>query len=74
MGLFNGRSFKLPKFKRPPYPRKQDRTHPPVRDNRPADAVTEEELDDILKKIKDAGYDALTDDERDKLFKVSRRR
>ena len=28
----------------------------------------------ILDKIKAAGYDALTDEERDKLFKVSRRR
>lgn len=75
-GLFNGRSFKLPQFKRE---RRQD-ARPRTRQGRarhdtaqrPADAVSEEELDEILKKIKDAGYDALTDAERDKLFKVSR--
>ena len=38
------------------------------------DTVSEEELDRVLKKIKDAGYDALTDAERDMLFKASRRR
>jgi len=36
--------------------------------------VSEEELDKILGKIKVAGYDALTDEEKDKLFKASRRR
>ena len=41
---------------------------------RPADTVSEEELDNILRKIKVAGYDALTDAEKDKLFKASRRR
>ena len=74
MGLFNGRSFKLPEFKRPSRSRKQGGAQQPVNKNRPADTVSEEELDAILKKIKDAGYDALTDEERDKLFKVSRRR
>ena len=71
VGLFNGRSFELPKFKRPEHPRKQSggQTSTP---NRPADTVSEEELDAILKKIKEAGYDALTERERDQLFKVSR--
>ena len=32
--------------------------------------VSEEELDNILKKIKVAGYDALSDEEKDKLFKA----
>ena len=35
-------------------------------------SVTEEELDRILKKIKDTGYDGLTEEERNKLFNVSR--
>ena len=73
VGLFNGRSFKLPKFKKP-----QSKKGPGKENqqgaNRPADTVSEEELDTILKKIKVAGYDALTDAEKDKLFKASRRR
>lgn len=78
-GLFNGRSFKLPKFKKPEFSRPAGKAtqQPPRRqqDSRvPRDQVSEEELDIILKKIKDAGYDALTDDERDKLFKASRQR
>jgi hypothetical protein len=36
--------------------------------------ISEEELDVILGKIKVAGYDALTDEEKDALFKASRRR
>ena len=75
LGLFNGRSFKMPKFKRPSRNQRQGgSSQQPARSNMPDDAVSEEELDVILKKIKDAGYDALTDEERDKLFKVSRRR
>lgn len=74
VGLFNGRSFKLPKFKRTSRLQGPKTSQQPPRNNRPADTVTEEELDAILKKIKDSGYDALTDQERDKLFKVSRRR
>lgn len=77
VGLFNGRSFKLPKFKRP--------TAKPPKANNPGSTtakqsapntstVSEEELDIILGKIKVAGYDALTDEEKDKLFKASRRR
>ena len=76
VGLFNGRS--LPKFKRPKRrqapegtPRQQQ---PSSGHHRPADTVSEEELDSILGKIKVAGYDALTDEEKDKLFKASRRR
>ena len=74
ISLFNGRSFKMPEFKRPSRPKKQSGAQPPIHNNRPADTVSEEELNTILKKIKDAGYDALTDEERDKLFKASRRR
>lgn len=72
-GLFNGRSFKWPTFKRSSRQPKQggaEKSHA----NRPADTVDEDELDSILKKIKVAGYDALSDQEKDKLFKASRRR
>lgn len=79
-GLFNGRSFKLPRFKREkrasgkrPASNNAQRQQP-TSSSVPSDGVTEEELDAILGKIKAAGYDALTDEERDKLFKVSRRR
>lgn len=74
IGLFNGRSLKRPDInwkrssQQPPKPRQGKRA------STPADGVSEEELDIILKKIKDAGYDALTDQERDKLFKASRQR
>jgi membrane associated rhomboid family serine protease len=73
VGLFNGRSWHLPKFKKPSRATTQ-RQEPSQssRPNRPTDTVSEEELDVILGKIKKAGYDALTDEERDKLFKVSR--
>lgn len=77
VGMFNGRSFKLPDFKRK---RAGSTTHArgeaqqAPRGARPADTVSEEELDIILGKIKAAGYDALTDEEKDKLFKASRRR
>lgn len=75
LGLFNGRSFKMPEFKRPSRSQSQgSSSQQSARNSRPDDGVSEEELDAILKKIKDAGYDALTDEERDKLFKVSRRR
>ena len=77
VGMFNGRSFKVPDFKRK---RSGNTSHAAdggqktTRGNRPADTVSEEELDIILGKIKVAGYDALTDEEKDKLFKASRRR
>ena len=71
VSLFNGRSFELPKFKRPQRSQKRSGGQAPAQ-NRPDDLVSEEELDVILKKIKEAGYDALTEQERDKLFKVSR--
>lgn len=73
VGLFNGRSWKLPKFEKKAdakHNQQQEQQHP----NRPADEVSEDELDKILGKIKVAGYDALTDEEKDKLFKASRRR
>ena len=73
VGLFNGRSWKLPKFEKKAGAKlnqQQAQQHP----NRPADEVSEDELDKILGKIKVAGYDALTDEEKDKLFKASRRR
>ncbi len=77
VGLFNGRS--LPKFKRPVRRQPPEGTttrqqQPSSNHHRPADTVSEEELDAILGKIKVAGYDALTDEEKDKLFKASRRR
>lgn len=78
VGFFNGRKFKLPEVKKRTSttgrkPQAGTATRPQA-GNRPADTVSEEELDRILDKIKAAGYDALTDEERDKLFKVSRRR
>lgn len=71
VGAFNGRSL--------PNIRKQRDGHAPDKAQkgapyRPGSQVTEEELDAILDKIKAAGYDALTDEERDKLFSVSKRR
>ena len=74
VGLFNGRS--LPKFK---FPQRSAHTtrpqqNPPTKVNRPTDTISESELDTILGKIKTSGYDALTDEEKDKLFKASRRR
>lgn len=78
VGLFNGRQFKFPELKKSSRPtgKKSQAGTAPERPaaNTPADTVSEEELDRILGKIKAAGYDALTDEERDKLFKVSRRR
>ncbi|MBO4803987.1 MAG: rhomboid family intramembrane serine protease [Muribaculaceae bacterium] len=74
-GLFNGRSWKSLKSmtakKESPASGTRKQTS---RAARPADEVSEEELDRILGKIKTAGYDALTDEERDQLFKASRRR
>ena len=75
VGLFNGRSWRLPEFKRPS--RSVNQQHEAAqssRPNSPADTVSEQELDIILGKIKVAGYDALSDEEKDKLFKASRRR
>ena len=75
VGLFNGRSWRLPEFKR----RKQapstagQPSRPAGQAATPPDTVSEEELDIMLGKIKVAGYDALTDEEKDKLFKASRR-
>lgn len=74
VGLFNGRSFKLPEFKRPQGKSKEGVPPRSTGAHRPDDLVSEEELDVILGKIKVAGYDALTDEEKDKLFKASRRR
>ena len=74
VGLFNGRSFSLPEFKRPEGRSKEDVPPRSTGAHRPDDLVSEEELDIILGKIKVAGYDALTDEEKDKLFKASRRR
>ena len=73
VGLFNGRSWKLPKFEKKAGA-KLNQQQVQQRPNRPADEVSEDELDKILGKIKVAGYDALTDEEKDKLFKASRRR
>lgn len=72
--IFNGRS--LPRFERPVRKQASKGTSSQWQDgsHRPADTVSEEELDIILDKIKAAGYDALTDEEKDKLFKASRRR
>ena len=80
-GLFAGirhmfSNFRLPDFK---HRSSMGKTHqggaePKTSAARHDDAVNEEELDKILKKIKVAGYDALTDAERDALFNVSRRR
>ena len=71
VGLFNGRSFKWRRhsFKREGI--KQGGAQPSS-GGRTAAGVTEEELDTILKKIKVSGYDALTREEREKLFRVSK--
>lgn len=75
LGLFNGRSFHWPKLKRQSrQSKKNSAEHVDAAPHRPSDEVSEEELDIILGKIKVAGYDALTDEEKDKLFKASRRR
>lgn len=63
VGLFNGRSFKLPRFQSKSRQasvgqggaQQQSRSQ----SHRPDDLVSEEELDIILGKIKAAGYDAL---------------
>ncbi len=70
VGMFNGRS--LPQFKRPA--RRPQSQQKPSKPHRPGDTVSEERLDSILKKIKVSGYDALTDAEKDDLFRASRRR
>jgi len=76
VGLFNGRSWHWPEFKRtqPQHTEARQQSSRQSRPHRPDDLVSEEELDIILGKIKQAGYDALTDEEKDKLFKASRRR
>ncbi len=77
VGLFNGRLFKRPDLQWRTGSKQSkgqggEKRQPSAA--RPADTVSEEELDIILGKIKAAGYDALTDAEKDKLFKASRRR
>lgn len=74
VGIFNGRSFSWPAARRGNKARPQQETTQQRQQPSRFDTVSEEELDRVLKKIKDAGYDALTDDERDMLFKASRRR
>ena len=76
VGLFNGRSYKILSFKRKAANRFQTSKDESGTNgsNRQPDEVSEQELDIILGKIKVAGYDALTDEEKDKLFKASRRR
>ena len=74
-GLFNGRTWKsLKSVSAKRAASASDTPKQSPRASRPGDEVSEEELDTILGKIKQAGYDALTDDEKDKLFKASRRR
>ena len=74
VGIFNGRSFSWPAARRSSKARPQQETTQQRQQPSRFDTVSEEELDRVLKKIKDAGYDALTDAERDMLFKASRRR
>ena len=77
LGLFNGRSFHWPRIKRSSSssrPQQTGRANQAEAVKRQPSEVSEEELDIILGKIKVAGYDALTDEEKDKLFKASRRR
>ena len=73
VGLFNGRSFKSVKWpgRSKPATAPQQTASP---SHHPQGSVSEEELDIILGKIKVSGYDALSDEEKDKLFKASRRR
>ena len=74
VGIFNGRSFSWPAARRGNKAKPQQATTQQRQQPSRFDTVSEEELDRVLKKIKDAGYDALTDAERDMLFKASRRR
>ena len=71
LGLFNGRSFTKLRSKRLSNG-KRERANSQGPDHHTVGGVSEAELDEILKKIKVSGYDALTSEERDKLFKVSR--
>jgi len=73
VGLFNGRTFRTAGAK-PGSSARQQQPLSQQPSSRMAGGVSEDELDEILKKIKVSGYDALTDEERDKLFKVSRNR
>ena len=75
VGLFNGRNFKMPRFKRSAGPKAEPQNGKPQNGApRESGGVPEDELDEILKKIKAAGYDALSEEERGKLFKASQRR
>ena len=74
VGIFNGRSFSWSAARRGNKAKHQQATTQQRQQPSRFDTVSEEELDRVLKKIKDAGYDALTDAERDMLFKASRRR
>ena len=75
IGLFNGRSLKMPRFKKSEKSEaKQERVKPQEGVKRESGGVPEAELDEILKKIKAAGYDSLSEEERGKLFKASQRR
>ena len=74
VGIFNDRSFSWPAARRGNKARPQQATTQQRQQPSRFDTVSEEELDRVLKKIKDAGYDALSDAERDMLFKASRRR
>lgn len=76
LGLLSGRSIRMPEFrgKRRQSSARRDNGESRRTTSRPADTVSEEELDIILGKIKAAGYDALTDEEKDQLFKASRHR
>jgi hypothetical protein len=75
VGLFNGRSLKMPRFKKSEKSEaKQERVKPQDGVKRESGGVPEAELDEILKKIKAAGYDSLSEEERGKLFKASQRR
>lgn len=71
VGLFNGRSFKWSSrtIKRDKVKRGGAQSSSR---GRTTGGVSEEELDAILKKIKVSGYDALTREEREKLFRVSK--
>ena len=76
VGLFNGRTFKMPRVDKSARSKTSQNTTSTPHENphRDSNGVSEEELDIILKKIKAAGYDALSEEERGKLFKASQRR
>ena len=76
VALFNGRSMVKPQWLQGNRQSRKSRSASVGNSSsrRPSPEVSEEELDAILDKIKAAGYDALTNEERDKLFKVSRQK